>query len=201
MDQTTVTQTPIHTTESRVDPATTWHPVTRVGFRFAASYFSLYVLTTQMLYALLPFPIPSPGGSALVQNLTTKIATDLLGFRAPLVTMSGSGDKPFDWALALWLLTTAIVITIGWSVLDRRRVGYVTAHQWFRLFLRFSVGASLLSYGMAKVFPNQMPSPQLARLVEPYGHFSLMGVLWQQMGASAGYERFTGIVESLAGVF
>jgi len=29
--------------------ATAWYPATRVAFRFFATYFTLYVLTTQML--------------------------------------------------------------------------------------------------------------------------------------------------------
>src|SRR4051812_4383864 len=100
MDTILVTDTPIQATDPRVRPTVVWHPLTRVGFRFATSYFSLYILTTQMLYAVLPFPIPSPRQSGFVQKLTTWIATALFGFTAPLVQVSGSGDKPFDWALA-----------------------------------------------------------------------------------------------------
>lgn len=58
----------------------------------------------------------------------------------------------------------------------------------------------MISYGLAKVIPLQMPFPSLARLLEPYGHFSLMGVLWAQVGASPAFERFTGVVELSAGI-
>jgi uncharacterized membrane protein YphA (DoxX/SURF4 family) len=200
MDATQVSGLSFHNTESREEAAVRWHPLTRIGFRFSVVYFSLYSLTTHMLYILVQLPIPSPLGTALVQSVTTRVATKLFGFPSPLVVVSGSGDKPFDWVLAFCSVLAAALVTLAWSGLDRHRVNYVTVQMWFRLFLRFSLGASLVSYGMAKVFPNQMPYPQLTRLVEPYGDFSLMGVLWQQMGASPPYETFTGVVETVAGI-
>src|SRR5262245_3105779 len=45
-----------------------------------------------------------------------------------------------------------------------------------------------------------MPYPSLARLVEPFGHFSPMGVLWSSIGASRPYEIFTGCAELTAGI-
>ena len=42
----------------------------------------------------------------------------------------------------------------------------------------------MVSYGMVKAIPLQMPSPSLTRLLEPYGNFSPMGVLWASVGAS-----------------
>jgi hypothetical protein len=58
----------------------------------------------------------------------------------------------------------------------------------------------MVSYGMVKAFPLQMPAPQLTRLLEPFGHFSPMGVLWYSIGASRGYEMFAGFTELIGGV-
>jgi len=58
----------------------------------------------------------------------------------------------------------------------------------------------MLLYGMVKLVPLQMPYPSLARLVEPYGDFSPMGVLWYSIGASPGYEMFVGAAELLGGI-
>jgi hypothetical protein len=71
---------------------------------------------------------------------------------------------------------------------------------WFRLLVRFALGASMVRYGLAKVFPTQMPTVFLTRLVEPFGDFSPMGVLWTSIGAAPAYESFTGAVELLAGL-
>jgi hypothetical protein len=66
------------------------------------------------------------------------------------------------------------------------------------VFLRFATGSTMVSYGMIKAIPLQMPAPSLMRLLEPFGNFSPMGVLWASIGASPGYERFAGGAELLA---
>src|SRR5262249_34295056 len=45
----------------------------------------------------------------------------------------------------------------------------------------------------------QMPPGTLTKLVEPFGNFSPMGVLWFSIGASPAYEIFTGLAEVCAG--
>src|SRR5262249_38975967 len=122
------------------------------------------------------------------------------GFASPLVLFSGSGDKPVDYALAVLLLIVAALIAAIWSVADRKRPNYAALQKWFRLFVRFGLGSTLVTYGTMKAVPLQMPYPTLTRLLEPYGDFSLMGVLWSQIGASPAYETFTGIVELTAGI-
>jgi hypothetical protein len=55
-------------------------------------------------------------------------------------------------------------------------------------------------YGIDKVIPLQMPFPYLTRLLEPYGNFSPMAVLWSSIGASRSYEIFAGSAETLGGI-
>lgn len=179
-------------------PAPRWRLASRVAFRFCATYFTLYIVSTQMLGSL--FSLPALSRLPPLNTLTTWVATNLLGFSAPLVILSGSGDKPFDWALSATLLAIAALVTLVWSLLDRSRPNYERLHAWFHLFLRLAVGATMISYGIAKAIPLQMPFPGLTRLLEPYGQFSLMGVLWAQVGASPVFERFTGVVELTAGI-
>jgi hypothetical protein len=45
-----------------------------------------------------------------------------------------------------------------------------------------------------------MPAPGLTRLLEPFGHFSPMGVLWYSVGASRPYEMFAGCAELAGGI-
>jgi hypothetical protein len=51
-----------------------------------------------------------------------------------------------------------------------------------------------------KVIQSQFPPPNLARLVEPYGDSSPMGLLWTFMGASHAYNIFVGSAEMLGGI-
>ena len=179
-----------------------WKIATRTAFRFCFVYFGLYVLTTQMLGGLLvivDWNLPSLEELPPFKNLVTWTAIHVLGItRRLVITGSGSGDKTFNWVAAFCLLVIAMAATVVWSGLDRRRENYRTLHQWFHVFLRFAAGSTMLVYGMVKAFPLQMPAPMLTRLLEPFGNFSPMGVLWSSIGASRAYERFAGCAELTA---
>ncbi len=184
--------------------ATRWTLGTRLAFRFCFIYFGLYVITTQMLSSLLIVPtmgVPDLGERAPIRTVVSWTATHVFRLTSPLViTGSGSGDKTFDWVLAFCVLVIAASATVVWSWLDRRREQYTAMHRWFRVFLRFALGSTMVSYGIVKVIPLQMPAPGLTRLVEPFGHFSPMGVLWASIGASRPYEMFAGWVELVGGI-
>ena len=180
-----------------------WPLAVRVAFRFFAVYFGLWVLTTQMIGGFVPFQvdlsfISEKGPIVWMVNWT---AAHVFGATLPLVVSgSGSGDKTFDWVHAFCFLVIALAITVVWSIAARRTEHHVTAHKWFRLFLRFALGTTMLSYGAAKIIPLQMPYPGLIRLLEPFGNLSPMGVLWASIGASRSYEIFTGAMEMSAAI-
>ena len=181
-----------------------WNLAARVIFRVCFVYIGLFCLTTQILGSLFIFPkffIPSPALLWPMRQITFWTAEHVFRVAHPLVYAgSGSGDKTFDWVEAFCLLVCATVATGIWSVLDRQRGNYVTLHKWFRLFIRFALASVMISYGMAKVIPLQMPYPFLTRWVEPFGNFTPMGVLWSSIGASPTYEIFTGCAETLGGI-
>src|SRR4029078_2028641 len=116
------------------------------------------------------------------------------------VFQNGSGDTTFNYVQALSLLTLAALATAIWSALDRRRLNYEKVYQWLRLYVRFSLARDMIGYGALKIIPLQMPAPYLTRLIEPYGDSSPMGILWTFIGASKGFEIFTGSAEMLGGV-
>src|SRR5262249_44254154 len=117
-----------------------------------------------------------------------------------VTNLTGSGDKTIDWIHAFLLLVLCALVTLAWSIVDRRRASYASLHKWFHVFLRFAAGTTMVGYGMVKAIPLQMPAPNLTRLLEPYGSFSPMGVLWYSIGASFPYERFAGSMELTAAV-
>ena len=181
-----------------------WGLARRVAFRFCFVYFGLFCLFTQVVTALFPIPItefPDPSTLSPARQIVFWTAAHIFHIRTPLVyTGSGSGDKTFDWVLAFCLLTVAVVATTIWSVLDRKRENYATLHKWFRLAMRFALAGQMLVYGMAKAVPLQMPFPSLSRLIEHFGDFSPMGVLWASVGASPAYEIFAGCAEIPGGI-
>jgi hypothetical protein len=181
-----------------------WSLGSRIVFRFCFIYLGLFCLTTQIFGGLFPIPkveIPDPATLWPTRQIVFWTAAHIFRVTSALVyTGSGSGDKTFDWVLAFCLLVFAVLATGVWSALDRKRENDVALHKWFRLFIRFALASEMFLYGMDKVIPLQMPFPFLTRLIEPYGNFSPMGVLWSAVGASRSYEIFTGCAEMLGGI-
>jgi hypothetical protein len=179
-----------------------WPLAARLAYRFFSVYFGLYVVCTQMLNGFIPFPIdlPSVSDQGPVRWMVQWVAQSVFGVATPLVvTGSGSGDKTFDWVLAFCLIVISLIAAAAWSFVAKVSA-YDRGHARYRLFLRFALGTTMLTYGAAKIIPLQMSFPSLQRLLEPYGHFSPMGVLWASIGASRPYEIFTGVAETTAAV-
>ena len=162
----------------------TWKLQARLAYRFAASYFAIFFVP-----------------SVLLRPLDLLVA-GWLGVSTALMNPgpSGSGDKTVDWVHALTVLMLAVVATLVWSVLDRKRRDYTAAMGWTRLALRYLLAWVVLGYGFAKVFPLQFQPPTAERLMQPFGDFSPMGLLWSFMGASTGYTIFGGTMEVLGGL-
>ena len=168
-------------------------------------YFGLYCLFTQIITSLIFSPMATfvPDFSTLppTREIVLWTATHVFRITRPVVyTDTGSGDRTFDWVLLFCLVVTSAIGTGVWSFLDRSRPNYVTLNKWFRLFLRFCLAGQMLSYGFVKAVPLQMPFPYLTRLIEPFGNFSPMGVLWASIGSSPAYEVFAGCAEILGGI-
>jgi len=181
-----------------------WGLATRAAFRFCFVYFGLYCLGTQILTTFVSLPdsgIPDLATRWPVRLVPQWAATHIFHLSPPLAyAETGSGDRMFDWVLVFCILVLSVLAVVVWSVLDRKRANYIALAKWFRVFLRIALAGQMFAYGLAKVVPMQMPFPYLTRLVQPYGSFSPMGVLWSAIGASPGYEIFAGCAELLAGL-
>jgi hypothetical protein len=185
-------------------PAGRWGLLLRIAFRFWFVYLTLFCLGTQTLPGLFAnrwFSFPPLGEVWPLRPITIWTAAHVFGVKGEIIYGAAlSADKPFDWAQSFCFLVLAAVTTAAWSRLDGRRGNYAMLHKWFRLFVRFALAAQMLSYGLIKVIPLQMPYPYLQRLLEPYGNFSPMSVLWSSVGVSPSYEMFAGCAEVLAGL-
>jgi hypothetical protein len=172
---------------------------------------------------LAPFPLDLiPGVRAAAEwygaawdALAVWTGAHVLRLAEPVATaQTGSGDRTVDYIRNGWTLVLAAAAAVAWWALDRRRGrahegahgrarGWAradaAAHDWLRVYVRYGLAATLLTYGAIKVIKAQFPAPGLERLVEPYGQFSPMGVLWAFMGGSAAYNAFTGLGEMAAG--
>lgn len=192
--------------ESRTPAPARWNPVTKIAFRFVFVYFLLYNLFIPL--HLLPFPpfsqiyrlyswlcsLAVHWTSLHLLHLTHNFATDYLN------TSAGSKDTTFDYVQALCFLIIAVIATLIWSLLDRRRQNYQWLHKWFIVYLRLSLAATMIPYGAAKIFPAQFPTLSLSKLLDTYGNSAPSSLLWTFMGASRSYSIFGGVTELIGGM-
>ena len=175
-----------------------WGAGKRMLFRYLFSYLFLFIFPFPLTY--IPYAMVPLGP---VFNLWEKgiLWMGRLVFGREVVAHpTGSGDTAHDWADFFFRLLLAAVVTLVWTLLDRKRPNYVRLHEWLRVYVRFSLAAAMISYGAFKLIPSQMPMPSVDRLLQPLGDSSPMGLLWTFMGASEPYSIFTGAAEMLGGL-
>ena len=178
-----------------------WSAGRRVAFRFAFVYVGIYLLS-EWLFRIPGLAIVGRAYANGWQAAEVWTAAHILRITAPVdihTLGTGSGDTLIDYLQLLCHTAFAAAATILWSFADAKRPSYESLYEWLRVYVRYSLGIVMLSYGMAKVFPGQFGAPTLDRLLEPYGHSSPMGLLWTFMGYSRPYAFFTGLVECVAG--
>ena len=164
-----------------------WTNLAKVFFRFVFSYFTLYILFT-FLGSIFQSPLKWVGDTILGINYDYEFS----GY--------GSGDNTFAYVRLFSGLLFSVIITLIWSVLDRKRPSYNALFYWFIVLVRVYIIYFMLVYGLIKVFKSQFPYPSLSRMLQPLGEFSPMGLAWTYMGYSNGFNIFTGALEVIAGL-
>ncbi len=187
--------------EPRVtDDSTSWRPPTRIAFRFAFSYFLLYIIPG----AVGALPADSRIDDSYRQMwhaIVPWVGANLLSLHGDMTEVAnGSGDQLYDYILLLCLVVVAAIATAIWSWVDRKRTNYSQLYQWLRVFVRMILAVAMISYGANKLFNMQFPEPPLFRFVDYYGNSSPMGLLWTFMGMSRAYSLFGGIAEMVGGL-
>jgi hypothetical protein len=190
----------VHVQEAQPAPRR-WPLAQRILFRFAFIYLVLYCLP-HILSAI-------PGGqfagtpyTRLWHTICPWIAIHIFHLSGQPTTYfrTGSGDTTLAYIENLVYVVVSLAGMLLWSILDRRRLEYRALNAWLRLLVRYTLAFTLFSYGFAKIFPLQFQPPRPSRLLQPYGDFSPMGVLWTFMGSSVPYTIFSGAAEAAGGL-
>ena len=181
-----------------------WSLGKRIALRFAVVYFPLFTLWIPVHFLIIP-PIPQLYAKyqVLRRILVVWVGERLLHLTVETgIPNPGNGSKDTTYNYVEWLCYLGIAAAVAglWSVLDRKRPNYQQLQKWFWLYLRLVLGVTMIQYGAAKIFLVQFSPPSLATLVEPFGDFSPMHLLWSFMGASATYTFFAGAAELLGGL-
>ncbi len=172
----------------------------RFGFRLLLLYMML--LSLPGLPGLVPgFGWLSKGYHEFWQLVVPWVGREIMHLYAPVVFRpTGSGDTLFQWVGAWCGLVLAFSGALVWVWCDRRRKYDAWIHEGVRIAMRYTLGATLVVYGISKVLHQQMPFPNGDRLIQTYGDSSPMGLVWTFMGYSQAYSMFAGLAEVLGGV-
>lgn len=184
-----------------------WSTARLIAFRFVCCYLIAYNIPQQgsaSIFDILPWGNEPLNNwlSKPLQPVAVWLGRHLFHIAGEGATFhpTGSGDTALNYVLVFICLCLALLGTLIWSVLDRKRTQYRTADAWLRLFISFVVAESLVEYGFAKIFPDQFGSVSMLRLNETYGESSPMGLLWTFMAGSRWYTMFGGFAEVVPGL-
>ena len=206
----TLVPTEFPTSLSATAPPAPWSPATRLGFRIAFLYFFTFCFLGGNGTLFRFFPVV---GDWIEDKLnwpfhhlsefTGQHLFHLSGIAAHWHP-SESGDTTMHWIQNGFFVLFALAGGILWTLIaifrNNARTEYRTLHAWLRFILRITCGMFMVTYGLAKVFPFQMPAPSIAILTEPAGNMSPMTFLWNLIGLSPVYEIICGSAEVLGGI-
>lgn len=187
-----------------------WNPLTRIGFRLAFLYFFCFIFLFGNGTLLGVFPVVGNW----IQNKLNWPFNHLAEFTGQHVFhLTGiaahwhateSGDTAMNWIQNGLFVAFAVAGCILWTIVDLLRKNpdteYHTLNNWLRFLLRLTCAMFMIGYGLAKVFPFQMPPPSVGVLNEPVGNLSPMTLLWNMIGLNPVYEIICGSAEVLGGM-
>ena len=177
----------------------TWGIVRKISFRFFFLYyfFIIFFWLAGVSFFMLPYVNK-------VQDFYNRPWT----VWSDWVTQKILHIKSFDfsgfwtswaWSVLFSLLLLITIITIIWSVADRKRNNYNELLQWLIIYVRYYVGFTMILYGVIKIFENQFPFPDLSNLNRTYIDSTPGAIMHTFMGASRSYTLFTAFGEMIGG--
>ncbi|RIW13619.1 hypothetical protein D0X99_15350 [Algoriphagus lacus] len=107
-------------------------------------------------------------------------------------------DRTYIYLLYFIMAAAAVLGTVVWSMLDRRKANYDILYYWLTTVLRYYLAFTLFLFALEKFFKVQFPDLDLYTLTQTVGDMSPMSLAWTFFGYSYGYNIFMGIAESAA---
>ena len=165
--------------------------------RFVAAYFVVYFFPAPIALVFCSVEQLDRYGEWSTRRWTPVVSLvgRALGVRGELRFGFASDSLADNVQLVCFALVAAVAAAV-WTYAVAQR-GRAVVAEGVRVWLRFTLAGVVLAYGFAKVFPSQMPPPEPAVLLEPYGRSVPMTLLWTFMGASAAYQMFCGWAETI----
>jgi len=182
-----------------IDSVDQWPLWRKVFFRFFCIYLLLYTSPWTWLSELPLFNLLARYYGQLENWLVTLANRYIFHVKDVLVPLNGSGDTSYGYAQLCFFLLAAALGTLVWSIIDKRP-NYDVAYYWLLVLVRYYVAMIAFSYGIIKLFGQQMIFPSLSALATPLGDLLPMRFSWYFIGYSTPYQFFSGAVEVFVGL-
>src|SRR5690349_12194718 len=109
-----------------------WSLATRVAFRF----FFVFLGLTYFPFPLDVVPVVGFAWLKIWDPIVVGMGRAVFGITVDTI-FNGSGDRPYDWMQLFVLAASALIVTVVWSIVDRKRKSYPRLYRWFHVYLRF----------------------------------------------------------------
>jgi len=180
------------------DPLQPWKSWQKIIFRFLFLFLGFFLLNYELVFISLGFNFFDT-----LSKIYESIASPLYWLDThlyhtqynPQLHLNLPGDNHFGIVFYFTLIIIFTLSVIVWSVIDRHKTEYNKLYYWFRLYVRYMVALIMFGYGIDKLIPVQMKYPAVTDLLMPLGDQNLFRTVWNFIGASPGYEIFTGTCE------
>ncbi|WP_445454761.1 hypothetical protein [Flavobacterium sp. 25HG05S-40] len=168
----------------------------KISIRFFFLYF-LLTIAPWLWFEFIPgFNYIAMGYRFVMKGIVTFFNDHLLHVKEVLnINGNGSGDTSYAWAEFYTIIMLSFFIAILWSLLDKKDKPNSMFTYWLPNLIRYNIIFVGLSYGIIKIFAQQMPFPTLSQLATPLGDFLPMRLSWMFMGYSQPYQMFSGVME------
>ncbi len=178
-----------------------WNIYRKIAFRFVSIFFILFILLLD--WSVNPILTYIYYGGHLADFLDIVIPwTGKQLFQIPYTLISPHdgqhNDRTYIYLLYFLMAMVALLGTIIWSAVDRKRTNYETAYYWLTTIVRYYLAFTLFLFALEKFFKAQFPDLGLFTLTEPIGNLTPMSLAWAFFGYSYSYNIFIGIAESAA---
>jgi hypothetical protein len=178
-----------------------WNSYRKIGFRFAFIFFILFiVLLDWSVNPVFSYLYYEGGLAEFLDVIINRTGKNLFHISYTIISPYDGqhNDRTYTYLLYFLMIMAALLGTITWTVLDRKRTNYDTLYYWLTTIIRYYLAFTLFLFALEKFFKLQFPDLGLYLLSEPVGNLSPMNLAWAFFGYSYGYNIFMGIAESAA---
>lgn len=178
-----------------------WNSFQKIAFRFAFIFFILFiVLLDWSANNAISYFYYEGGLAEFLDAIIGWTGKHLFPISYTIISPYDGqhNDRAYIYLLYFILVLVAMMGTIIWSVLDRKRTNYETLFYWFTTIIRYYLAFTLFLFALEKFFKMQFPDLSLYTLTEPVGNMSPMSLAWAFFGYSYGYNIFMGLAETAA---